>query len=881
MSRRSEVVVLAFPRDDVHAWLGTLLDWNAAGLVRDALLVTSDEVPSSGSWPCLRIAGGRLDATSIETHLAAGHGVSGVTLACVSSVGDTFSSLGSAFGERLRSAVTNALPGAANTWLHVLAVGVPDAWPRVPGADVAWVGVHNVVLAPENSASPVSGVLTIGSSDRIRTESLTLLAAALASAVGLWSDDLTPPLFTGEAPSGGGQVVMLRSWSRHLSDHAAIARVTAECADVSQGYPVPTGPDGRHLQRVTDDGVAARAMARALIDHHGSLQLTPLPSPGEDARDKMSFRSLLRQLGQFLLHALKGSPEAFLRSLQEEFARVVVPAAQARLLGVDAGVAVSMAGQTAMRTSGFAAETGHGNEKGTRHESGSAAYEHPELWRDLVSGGLTLIDAKQRQDHLPVRRAGHKEAVVSHPKAVGPAPGTRFIVPAELRAIAGLSDVAVHDAHAADVIRHAVESEVHDQPGRAVALRRHLDDLAVWQQTHRSSYVGQVGAHLATSIATAQSDADAQRETVHRLSATPKITEQDIRVQRSLAFQVLALIAVVVVGAGATIWAASTERWEWRETAVWLGVLAVVAATVYVVIFYVRQRRILRAFHRRRGVMRAIEVARRNLEQRSEDVLRLRELNRQLVAWGDALGTFAHAPWGFSDDVADHAASRGAGYCHNHRFGVAVPSDEGVRDRAADLGASIYEVGWAGPAWKAFLADLPDFEGRKRLEHEPELLFADRLQREGSVLSAWSQAVQHHRRSQAEGPLGALLDEARATNGDKEFRAMLGPVQWQDHDGHDRIGTYDEFMGGLDPAHRSDGGPARQFSQLVFADVPETADPWLVARAEYAAPSKAHPVTRLIEVSRTFGARDLAFCDLGTAPVGEWSPRATGPAPQV
>lgn len=881
MSRRSEVVVLAFPRDDVHAWLGTLLDWNAAGLVRDALIVASDEVPSSGWWPCLRIAGGRLDATSIETHLAAGHGVSGVTLACVSSIGDTFSSLGPAFGERLRSAIINALPGAANTWLHVLAVGVPGAWPRVPGADVAWIGVHNVVLAPENSASPVSGVLTTSSSDRVRPESLTLLAAALASAVGLWRDDLTPPLFTGEAPSGGGQVVMLRSWSRHLSDHAAIARVTAECADMSHGYPVPTGTDGRHLQRVADDGDAARAMARALIGHHGSLQLAPLPSSGQDARKEMPLRALLRQLGQFLLHALKGSPEAFLRSLQEEFARVVVPMAQSRLLGADAGVAVSMAGQTAMRTSGSAADTGGGTAEGTRHESGSAAYEHPELWRDLVTGGLTLIDAKQRQDHLPVPLAGHKEAVVSHPKAVGPAPDTRFNVPAELRAIADISDVAAHDAHAADVIRRAVESEVHDQPGRAVALRRHLDELTTWQHAHRSSYVGEVGAHLATSIATAQSDADAQRETVRRLSATPEITEEDLRIQRSLAFQLLALIALVVMSAGVMVWAASTERWEWRETAQGLGVLAVVAAVVYAVIFYVRQRRILRAFHRRRGVLRAIEVARRNLEQRSEELRRLRELNRQLAAWGDALGTFAHAPWGSPDDVADHAASRGAGYCHNHRFGVAVPSDEGVRDRAADLGASLYGVGWAGPAWKAFLADLPDFEGRKRLEHEPELLFADRLQREGSVLAAWSQAVQHHHRSQAQGPLGALLDDAMASSGDQQFGAVLGSVQWQDQDGHYRTGTYDEFMGGLDPAHRSDGGHARQFSQRVFADVPETADPWLVDRAEYTAPSKAHPVTRLIEVSRAFGARDLAFCDLGTAPVDEWSPRATGPAPQV
>ena len=502
----------------------------------------------------------------------------------------------------------------------------------------------------------------------------------------------------------------------------------------------------------------------------------------------------------------------------------------------------------------------------------------PELWRDLVSGGLTLIDAKQRQEHLPVRRAGHKEAVVSHPKAVGPAPDTRFNVPAELRAIADISDVAAHDAHAADVIRRAVASEVHDQPGRAVALGRHVDDLTTWQQNHRSSYVGEVGAHLATSIATAQSDAEAQRETVRRLSTTPQITEQDLRIQRSLAFQVLALIAVVVVSAGVMVWAASTERWEWRETVQGLGVLAVVAAVVYVVIFYVRQRRILRAFHRRRGVLRAIEVASRNLEQRSEDVRRLRELNRQLVAWGDALGTFAHAPWGSPDDVVDHAASRGAGYCHNHRFGVAVPSDDGVHDRAADLGASIYTVGWAGLAWEAFLADLPDFEGRKRLEHEPELLFADRLQREGSVLSAWSQAVQHHHRSQAEGPLGGLLDDVVASSGDQGFGAMLGPVRWQDQDGHDRTGTYDEFMGGLDPAHRSDGG---QFAPHVFADVTDITDPWVVHRVEYAAPSKAHPVARLIEVSGAFGARDLAFCDPGTAPVDEWLPRATDPAPPV
>lgn len=880
MSRRSDVVVLAFPRNDVHAWLGTLLDWNAAGLVRDALVVASDEVPTSGTWPCLRIAGGRLTATSIETHLAAGHGVSGVTLACVSTVGDSFSSLGSAFGERLRDGITHALPGAANTWLHVLAVGVPQAWPRVSGADVAWVGAHNVVLAPENSASPDSGLLTINSSERIHSESLTLLAAALASAVGLWRDDRTSRPFTGEAPSGGGQVVVLRSWSRHLSNHAAIARVTAECADMSQGYPVPTGPDGRHLQRVTDDGEAARAMASALIAHHSSLQLAPLPSSGQDAVGELPLRALPRQLGRFLLHAIKGSPEAFLRSLQEEFARVVVPVAQARFLGADAGVAVSMAGRKAMLTGAAAAETGDGTAQETQHERGSAAYEHPELWRDLVSGGLTLMDAKQRQDHLPVRRVGHLGAVVSHPKAVGPAPGTRFIVPAELTALTDLSEVAAHDAHAVDLIRRAVESEAHDQPGRAAALRRHFDALKTWHQTHRGSYVGEIGTHLAASLDTAQSDVDAQREEVRRLSVTPEITEQDFRVQRSLAFQLLALLAVTVVGTAGMLWAAYNERWQWSEAAQGVGGLAVVAAVVYVAVFYVRQRQILRAFHRHRGVLSAIEVARRNLARRSEDLLRLREMNRQLVAWGDALGTFAHAPWGSPDDVADRAPSRGAGYCHNHRFGVAVPSDEGVRDCAAALGVSLYGLGWAGPAWTAFLADLPDFEGRKRLEHEPELLFADRRQREGSILWAWSQAVQHRHRSQTDGPLASLLAEAMERS-DQVFGAMLGPVQWRAQDGHIRTGTYDEFMGGLNPAHRSDEGPTRQFSQRVFADVPETADPWLVARTEYTPPSKAHPMTRLIEVSRAHGARDLAFCDFGTAPVDEWSPRATGPAPQV
>lgn len=878
MSRRSEVIVLAFPRDDVHAWLGTLLDWNAAGLVRDLLVVASDEVPSSGSWPCLRIAAGRLDATSIETHLAAGHSVAGVTLACVSNVGPTFSSLGSHFAERLRRAITNALPGAAHTWLHVLAVGVPDDWPDVPPGEVAWVGVHNVVLAPENSASPDSGVLTVDASDRARPESLTLMAAALASAVGLWRDDPTPPLFTGEAPAGGGQVVMLRSWSRHLSDHAAIARVTAECADMSRGYPVPTGTDGRHLQRVTDDGEAAKGMAEALVDHHEALKLTPLRSSGQGASDTMSLGALLRQLGQFLLHALKGSPEAFLRSLQEEFARVVLPKAQARLLGVDAGVAVSVAGQTAVPT---AADAKSDTPEGARRESRSAAYEYPELWRDLVRGGLTLIDAKQRRDHLPVRRAGYKEAVVSHPRAVGPAPGTKYGVPAELRAIVDIPEVAAHDSHASAVVRRAVEAEVHDQPGRAAALRRHLDDLTTWQQTHRGSYIAEVGAHLATTIATAQGEADAQREVVRRLSTTPEITDQDLRTQRSLAFQVLALIAVVLVGAGAMVWAAYTDRWEWRETTQGLVVLVVVAAVLYVVIFYVRQRRILQAFHRRRGVLNAIEVAKRNLDMRNEDLLRLGELNRQFVAWGDALGTFAHAPWGDPDPLADQATGRGAGYCHNHRFGVAVPTDEAIRDRATDLGSAFYEIGWTTRAWKAFLADLPYFEGRKRLEQESDLLFADRLQREGSVLSAWSQAVQHHHRSQAGGPLGALLDQAMATSGDQQFGATLGPVQWQEQGGQNRTGTYSEFMGGLDPALRSDGGSARQFSQLVFADVTDTVDPWLVERAECATPSKTHPVTRLTEVSRAFGARDLAFCDHGTAAVDEWSPRATGPVPQV
>lgn len=841
MASSSDLVVVAARAATYVPLLDVLRDWSTLGLVGPALVVNLDAGRSDDiRVPAVSLTGGVVRGTVLQDELAARTRTDVVRVVMVSTLGREVSAPTSAAALDLVAQVSNALPTLTPVRIHAIGASVQGT--DAP-AEIAWLGWHNVVVAPEVSASPAAGVapLVYDEADPVR---VTHLAGMVCSLAGLWSDVPHGPL-DGSPVSPGNTLVLGRSFSRHLAAGSAERAVVARLSDLSRRYPLPY-LDGSATVLVDDEAAAAMAMANALAEKHAYVfprgRREPRPTPRRDIRGMEA----LRMLFGFLWDALRNAPRRFVeRAVHELSRRTAAYVGQTVFGAADSEFNVVVNGVRADGTPATWAEIDAAVEVvANRHApSGSARQEShadlTELWKDLVIGGQTLLDAGQRGTGLPPVDVGASRGVIGTPSLVAPDPAVPYVLPAQVAALVKNPEVEACDVAGADRLLAELVQTAREQPHAAGQIGLAQASLQSYRDQQARSYVGRFGAKLADGIALVRGQVreyvDGLRRAEESVDVPAAVADQQRRLGNRLKLVLILWLLLAVAGVVA-----------WRVNLVSLPVaLAVVLVSVVgwlgtsLTVFVRGQRELFAFLHRRRQMADQLEILRENLADALVDLRRLTRGYRQYLDWSRAFGAFVKAPLGEPACADEDGLLLGTRLPRNHRFGVARADDAIIDDVASRLRRELFPIGWTTEAWDAFVADLPDGLGADstRLREHPEYLYTDPSVTEGSLLTTWSRATAA-RTWQGSSTMQRRVVAAIAASQDLVSR-LLARVESRDVTGAVVDHSYEDFVAGIDDAAQVGG-----FQRVIFTPTAQSRNVTVVERS--VPESAGHGMSRTI-----------------------------------
>ncbi|CAN5278940.1 hypothetical protein BH09ACT11_BH09ACT11_06560 [soil metagenome] len=858
------VIFVSRPRESA-AFRGVLQDWSALGLVRDFVYLEVDSrliLDRAVSVSDGLVEGGRLSAI-----LAARPVTATVQVVCVSQVAGDYSTLGHVAGGHVYQEVSEALPSAEVTWVHAIAVSVPDRWPVVESSDVAWVGAHNVVLTPENSQSPFAGVAPIESLDRLRPLGLTHHVAALCSAAGLWAGDGSQ-IFNGPAPSGGGQVVALRTFSRHIAADGVRTRLLSRLASTRDGYPIPVTSNGDRLQIVGDETAAIREMVDNLVRLHPEMRVGKRRTAAAPAQREFGLLASFMMFLRFLCNAIKGRSYAGVDLLQRRASARLAGRAQRAFFGdADSRYVVTVNGIRGVKADGFVASATEFDDdlgrllaqmQGRPGSLPPESHEYPQLWEHFVAGALTLLDGKKRVDELEPPRIGGGVAVVNRSQLIAPDPSNPYLVPSDLQSILRVDVIVPCDSDLARTAVKLAEQRIETEPERSASLHASIESLKMWFGSRRSSYAGAVGGRISVELDKVREEIVGYAAQLVSAQAPVGTTDDLASKQKPLARNLLLHATFFLLGMALTPLLAYWGVISWFMAGVAVVVLLALWAATGTTLFMKRQSEVFRLLEQREHSIQRVSDLKATLEDALVDLRRLQALYRQYLDWSRALGAFVRAPFGTVETVDDKESLLGVGFGHNHRFGAVVPREADIESVSSDLQARLFPVGWLEGPWDEFISDVPEFGDRHLLVADPKLVFTDRPVAEESILAQWSEAVVHAKRVNAAADLNRSLSREMDGPGGASLDRLRRVVRSREQSGGICEMPYLDFVAGLDGVQEGQVA-GRNFWRRTFAPVVEGSDPWAVDRAVVTGSRGESGSLIVTELSRPFGPRDLAF----------------------
>lgn len=872
---KSELVVLVARSRESAPFLDVLRDWSALGLVADFIFVDADSESGPAGAQCMTVSAGRVASTSLQARLADHSRVFSAHVVCLSQVDDEFSSAGLERGGAVFREVRDALPSVDVTWLHVIAVAQPSAWPSVAPDKVGWRGCHNVVLVPEDSRAPTAGVAQVEASP-VTSVRLTHQAGALCSAAGLWVADRRTP-FNGEPDAGGGNVTALRTFTRHLDTEAVLLPLVESVIDVSDRYPLPT-LDGRPVQRVEDEVGVASTMAHRLLEQHAGVvgaRRRSLPAP--PPRQGVGFFQLFGLFFRFLGAALRRAPREFAQWMLADAQSKLASAAQAVFLGSGPTThVVSVKGIRGIKEDGtlatpeeydaqlkaFMVQVPGATNRISEH------HDHSRLWMDFVNGAFTLLDGGGRAKGLDAEQIGAGTAVITNPRRVVAPPSAVFDVAPEVRAVAKIEHLLPYDADAVQRTDELLAEKAEEQRERAAALGQARTDLAAWSQDYERSYVGVIGVKLAVEMGKLRHEVREYVSALKGAGSHSQLAPEFYTAQQRLAKTLVLHAAGFVLLAVLVVVLAVKDYLDWDVAVALLVVLILTWIGSGTFIFHRHQQALFSRLQDLEYQADLVAARSSNLGEALEDLRRVQRVYRQYLSWARALGSFIEAPWGFSDARSKLGVDLGEGYPHNHRFGVAAPDESAIEDIANRLRPRLHPVGWLNRAWDTFRADPPEIGAdRHLLEVDPDLIYNDRSVSGSSILEQWSRAVVVRRWTGGAERIRQEISVAVAADAAHQQR-LLGRVRTTHRNGAVREESYDDFVEGLQDVDTG-SVTGRRFTRKTFSLTPYASEPWNVAEAITNHIGEGIPGSLVVtELSAGFEPLDLVFCHQPTATAG-------------
>lgn len=787
-----------------------LADWQSIGVI-DEVFVISAADSGNTQLPALRINGGRTARVALATELAGRHDVTAFRLALLS-VPDR-AMLTETQAVELRTLVERAAPRGVVSCLNVVAAR--------PGVDYdvaahTWLGWHNILLAPENSASPSAGLSLIGTEGPLP---VTHTMAAVCSLLGLFAGH-RDGRFDGRDYLPDARVVVARGFTRFLAADAVERELLARVADVRERYPVPLYA-GNQVLVATDEAAVATGSADVLWQAHGDLHARPRREPQPPPRMVIGAWEALRRFFVFLGYALRNAPGAYLRSLAHRINQRSAAAVQGFVFGQgDSTFAVAVNGVRADgRPVGFE-EMDSALDTMTRQAAGRAVQHQPSdlarFWQEFMAGALSLLDAGTRTGPVEPLTVGSSRAVLSSPEHV--VAGAGFTLTNNLAGHLPDWQLAPGDVLRGGQLAVQLDQLGRDHPHLAAEAAHAQHGLQGWLAAAERTYAGRLGGLLTRDLLSSVRDIIRYNELLAGLAAPTPPPDDG---QRALSRILLGILGGAVLLLVLTVVLAVAIPFKWWVTVIICLVIVTAWLVTSVLVFVNRQRQYFEELHRREHRGLAEEAYRANLLDALDDARRLHRAYRQYQDWTRALGSFLRTPLGTPPPHRSAQVLIGPGLPLNLRLGEATT--ESIAAQVPVLRRNMFEANWLDHAWNHFRSDLPSGLGEWQdlLRQQPDHLWHDPpLSAAGSVLSHWAQAVHQHERARGIPPsfqheLTSLLQ----SNQDQVATALREHVRFRANDtGQVGETDYASFVAGLG----THTGQTAAFDGALFAEATST-----------------------------------------------------------
>lgn len=804
----SVVTIIAARRVFMTPLRAILRDWGSLGLTHPVLLVDLDQRrEGSTDLPALEISEHAARMVRVQDRLA--DTVVDRVRYCAVSFAAPGGVVSGTAAQEVAGVITQGLPYVKFA-RSAMTVGAPDA--DFQSAIPELMGWQSMVLSPEDALSPLQGSSDLRPSFDAPQWHLHA-AGAICSVLGLWRGQ-ADSVIDNASPASDGSAVPVRVFSRSVAAEGVESELRQRLISLGDRYPTPRVDTSLAVATDNESGAAQHMSSALLTKHHDVLprpRTTPPPPPAKE----IGFMEALRQFFAFMLASLKNAPRAFAESLVRGAARATAGAVDHLVFGAGSGYVVVARGIRADGSPASWAEIEEGLDQTRRHQGNDvgAPVQYPQMWRDFVGGGLTLLDGGRRVPEMPPLTQGVTVAVVTNTAMVAPAPEAGYELPGHLGAYLPNWRIEVADDIGTHRLVNGLDRLAQTNPQLAQDISAEKHRLHSWYTATSQSYVGRVGSTLGQAYRSTTAEIESLVKKVEDLRAIPDLTDDIAEDQRRLARRfkilgigsvllVIALICCIVFGVLGLL------------LGIGLILLSLVGTLVTGCVMYMKgQRRLYQFIHRKEQAATALETATRHLSEALEDLRKLTRAYRQYLDWARALGAFIHAPLGAVPpvDVAD--LSIGQGMPRSIRLGAAQVDNDAVDEVAGILRRDLFRAGWLSAPWEAYVGDLPTSLGDLRYTIASDATMLDRDPNpdgKGPVLTRWSQAVSAGAGDRP-APVNFLAESARLLSQNASARdRLLARVAYRDSStGALEIVTRADFEQGLDLHSGGDQGRFR------------------------------------------------------------------------
>ncbi|KRB75808.1 hypothetical protein ASE01_12155 [Nocardioides sp. Root190] len=858
----NELSVLVVAGDVAGAAIDVLTDWSASGIVDPILVVDETSLrPKDFRVPAHLIVEGRSYATSMQSYLADQVGIDLVRLVALGRVRVTSSMASAEVASEVLKQLQQTLPGART--LQAQVIGTSHQGETLP-ATSAWLGWHNIVVAPEDSLAPGSGVERLAS-DAPAGLLDTHLLTSVCTIAGAWAHADGSPL-DDDPPLPGNQVTLFRSFTRLLSAQQVENELLGRIISVADGYPLPMVGNER-AWAVEDQGAAAQAMADQLLTKHHYVMPQPRVLPPREPVKVLGFWEAFRLLWGFLWSALVNAPRRWVESTVHRFSTGMAALAQRTVFGTDdSEYEVVVRG---IRSDGTPASWADIDQMsavlasriGPSGSTQTAGTDLSALWRDFAGGAMTLLDGESRSPELPPIAVGAHRGIVTTPGMVVPDPRDLM----EPSGAVG-ANIRGWKVEPADLIQaHALEAELqrvaHGNTMLRTAATADRERLQTWRARVERSYTGRVGHRLGRAVVDTREEVMSLAQQLAGANSALELPNDIEERQRRVATKLRWILLGALVAVAVTV------------TVIVLNVIGPIVGTAIataivliwvlssVVVFMRGQQELFQLLNARKDLGRRAEILQEFLGAAVGDLRRLVRAYRQYLDWTRALGTFVAAPNGVLSDVRQQGVALGAGLPRSIAFGEVQPDPAVLDDVAARLRNEILKAGWLSASWESFLADVPEQLGTRAYEvrENPDAIWVDQGSSDRSLLSAWSGAVDA--RGVAAGSVDGLRQRVRTTLAVHPaglVEQLSATIRTRSTSGTIELVSYRQFIAGL----RDIRDDNHVFDQSVFTDIGAAGEPWRIAPGSTWTATGAADLGGSVVVaqrSRAISVEDLVF----------------------